>query len=437
MYVHILSLPAKNCEEDRPPLSAALPKTTADVCQTHRNILCAMPSLKTVSMKAAVFHRPGKITVDNVEDPKIEKPDDIILKVTTTAICGSDLHIYDGFVPQLRDEVLGHEFMGIVEEVGPEVTRVKKGDRVIVPFSIACGQCFFCAQGFHANCSHSNPENYGPEGDLMKGKGGGLFGYTDLYGGYNGGQAEYVRVPYANVGPRIIPDEFTDEQVLFLTDIFPTGWSAVKWGKVKPGDSVVIFGSGPVGLMAQKAAWLNGAEKVIAVDTLEYRLERARKLNKVETINANDDDLMDKIRALTNGRGADVAIDAVGMEANRTFLEKAKTLINVEKGTDKVITMCTEAVRRSGIISVVGVYASPYDNFPVHRIFDKGLIMQFGQAQIHLFLDECFDVVKRNNVVLDDIITHRLPLSQASEAYEMFKNKTDDCVKVVMKPDMK
>jgi len=388
------------------------------------------------NMKAAVFHKIGDISVDTVPDPTIEAEDDIIIQITSTAICGSDLHIYDGFVPQLRDEVLGHEFMGNVVETGPAVTKVKKGERVVVPFTIACGQCFFCAQGFHPNCEHTNPQMYGPEGDLMKGKGGGMFGYTDMYGGYNGGQAEYVRVPKANAGPLIIPDDFSDEQVLFLTDIFPTGWSAVKWGKVKPGDSVVIFGSGPVGLMAQKAAWLHGAERVIAVDPLDYRLEKARSVNNVDTINANDENLMEKIRSMTNGRGADVAIDAVGMEAHRTAFEKVKTVINVEKGTDKVIVMCTEAVRRSGIISVVGVYASPYDNFPIHRIFDKGLIMQFGQAQTHLYIDECFKAVRDGKVTLDDIITHKLPLREASAAYDMFKKKTDDCVKVVLKPGM-
>jgi S-(hydroxymethyl)glutathione dehydrogenase / alcohol dehydrogenase len=385
-------------------------------------------------MKAAVFHKVGDISVDNVPDPRIEKADDIIVKVTSTAICGSDLHIYNGFVPQLRDEVLGHEFMGIVEETGPEVTRIKKGDRVVVPFSIACGSCFFCAQGFNPNCVHSNPEHYGPRGDLLKQKGGGMFGYTDLYGGYNGGQAEYVRVPYGNVGPKIIPDGLDDEQVLFLTDIFPTGWSAVKWGKVKEGDSVVIFGSGPVGLMAQKAALVHGAKLVIAVDPLPYRLSKAKQVNGVETLDANDDDLIDKIYSMTNGRGADVAIDAVGMEANRSLFEKVKATINVEKGTMKVIDLCTQAVRRSGTIAVVGVYASPYDNFPIHRIFDKGLIMQFGQAQTHLYIDQCFEMVRSGKVVLNDIITHRLPLSQASEAYDMFKNKTDDCVKVVLKP---
>lgn len=307
-------------------------------------------------MKAAVFHKVNDISVDNVEDPGIEAPDDIILRITSTAICGSDLHIYDGFIPQIRDLVLGHEFMGITEETGPGVNHLKKGDRVVVPFTIACGECFFCSQGFHANCKHTNPKHYGPRGDLLKQKGGGLFGYTDLYGGYNGGQAEYVRVPKANAGPKIIPDGLEDEQVLFLTDIFPTGWSAVKWGKVKAGDTVVIFGSGPVGLMAQKAAWIHGAERVIAVDPLKYRLDKAKKVNNVDTLDANDDDLIEKIYSMTDGRGADVAIDAVGMEANRSFLEKAKAVLNAEKGTAKVLEMCTEAVRRSGTISVVGVY---------------------------------------------------------------------------------
>jgi S-(hydroxymethyl)glutathione dehydrogenase / alcohol dehydrogenase len=385
-------------------------------------------------MKAAVFHKIGDISVDNVPDPEIEAPDDIILKVTSTAICGSDLHIYDGFFPQLRDQVLGHEFMGIVEEVGPAVKKVKKGDRVVVPFPIACGQCFFCAHDLPGHCEQTNPEHYGPEGDMMKGKGGGLFGYTDLYGGYSGGQAEYVRVPKANYGPKIIPDGLSDDQVLFLTDIFPTGWTAVDWGEVKGGETVVIFGSGPVGLMAQKAAWLRGAKRVIAVDPLDYRLNKAREVNKVETLNAHDEHLMEKLREMTNGRGPDVAIDAVGTEAERSFLEKAKAVWNAEKGTMKVIDWCTQAVRRGGIVSVVGVYGSPYDNFPIHRIFDKGLIMKFGQAPVQKYIDHLFEIVRDGKVVLDDIITHKIPLSDATKGYDMFKNKVDDCVKVVLKP---
>lgn len=385
-------------------------------------------------MKAAVFHKIGDISVDNVDDPKIEAADDVIVRVTSTAICGSDLHIYDGFFPQLTDQILGHEFMGVVEEVGKAVTAIRKGDRVVVPFAIACGQCFFCAHGLHPHCEQTNPEYYGPQGDMAKGKGGGLFGYTDLYGGYSGGQAEYVRVPKANTGPRIIPDALGDDEVLFLTDIFPTGWSAVEWGEVKGGETVVIFGSGPVGLMAQKSAWLHGAERVIAVDPLDYRLNKAKEINRVEVLNAHDEHLMDKIRDMTKGRGADVAIDAVGAETERSVAEKLKAVINLEKGSIKVIDWCTQAVRRGGIVSVVGVYGSPYDNFPIHRIFDKGLTMRFGQSYVHRYIDQLFELVQNRKVVLDDIITHHLPLSEATKGYDMFKHKKNDCVKVVLRP---
>lgn len=385
-------------------------------------------------MKAAVFHKIGDISVDNVPDPQIEMPDDAIIRVTSTAICGSDLHIYDGFFPQLTDQVLGHEFMGVVEEVGSAVTRIKKGDRVVVPFVIACGQCFFCAHGLHPHCEQTNPEYYGPEGDVIKGKGGGLFGYTDLYGGYSGGQAEFVRVPKANTGPKLIPDGLSDDQVLFLTDIFPTGWSAIEWGEVRGGETVVIFGSGPVGLMAQKAAWLHGAERVIAVDPLDYRLVKASEVNKVETLNAHDEHLMDKIREMTNGRGADVTVDAVGVEAERSFLEKLKSVMHFEKGTAKVIDWCAQAVRRGGIVSVVGVYGAPYDNFPIHRFFDKGLTLRMGQAFVHRYIDHLFEIVRDGKVVLNDIISHKLPLSEAVKGYDMFKHKKEDCVKVVLKP---
>src|ERR1700709_1755860 len=224
-------------------------------------------------MKAAVIHGPGKVTCDNVDDPKLKNDRDIILKVTATAICGSDLHIYSGGIPQPRPMVLGHEFMGIVEEVGKEVKNLKRGDRVVVPFPIACGHCFFCDHHLPGHCENSNPDHYGPEGGLLTEKGGALFGYTDLYGGYDGGQAEYVRVPYADYGPRKVSDALTDEQVLFLTDILPTGYTAVEWGGVKGGETVAIFGCGPVGLMAMKVAWLRGAAKVIALDIQDYRLK--------------------------------------------------------------------------------------------------------------------------------------------------------------------
>lgn len=385
-------------------------------------------------MKAAVFHKIGDIRVDDVADPRIEQLDDIILKVTSTAICGSDLHIYDGFFPQLRNLTMGHEFMGIVEETGPAVKNVAVGDRVIVPFTIACGQFFFCARGLHPHCENTNPEYYGPQGDLLKGKGGGLFGYTDLYGGYNGGQAEYVRVPKGNFNPKLVPDDFSDEQVLFLTDIFPTGWAAIEWCKLKGGESVVIFGGGPVGLMAQKAAWLHGAEQVIAVDTEEYRLDMARKVTKAETLNANDEYLIDKLRDMTGGRGPDAAVDAVGTEAKRSFLDKLKEIAHLELGTPRAMGWCFEAARRGGSVAVIGVYGSPYDNYPIHRIFDKGLNISFGQSHVHKDFEHTLELLKQDKVVLDDIITHRLPLSEASHAYDIFKKKKDNCIKVVLKP---
>jgi alcohol dehydrogenase len=386
-------------------------------------------------MKAAVFHAPGKITYDTMPDPDIEKDTDIILKVTATAICGSDLHILSGAVPQKEPMIMGHEFMGVVEEVGKSVKNLKKGDRVVVPFPIACGHCFFCEHGASPACENSNYKHYGPEGDLADGKGAALFGYTDLYGGYSGGQAEYVRVPYADVSPRVVPDNMTDEQVLFLTDIFPTGWSAIDWAQLKGGEVVAIFGSGPVGLMAQKAAWLNGASRVIAIDPLNYRLEKAKAVNKVETLNPHEVDVVEAIRQMTGGRGADVCVDAVGFESESSFLEKAKAkLINFEVGNDKVIDLCFKAVRRMGKVSIMGVYGSPYDNFPVHRMFDKGITISQGQAPVLNYIDHLIELVKNEKVVLDDIITHRLPLSQVAEGYKVFDEKKEDCVKVVLKP---
>src|SRR3954462_3706970 len=240
-------------------------------------------------MKAVVFHRPGHIEVNQLPDPKIEHEEDVIVRVTSTAICGSDLHIFNGFIPQKNDMVMGHEFMGIVEETGSAVTKVQKGDRVVVPFPVACGHCFFCGDGLPGHCENSNPEKYGPEGGLLDQKGGGLFGYTDLYGGYDGGQAEYVRVPYADYGPRRVPDNLTDEQVLFLTDIFPTGYTGIDWGELKGGETVAIFGAGPVGIMSAKSAWLKGAGRVFIVDTLQYRLDKAKTAANAEGILWTDD----------------------------------------------------------------------------------------------------------------------------------------------------
>jgi threonine dehydrogenase-like Zn-dependent dehydrogenase len=385
-------------------------------------------------MKALVFHHPGKVQVDEVEDPKIEDPQDIILRVTTTAICGSDLHIYNGFFPQLKDFVLGHEFMGVVEETGHAVTKLKQGDRVVVPFPVACGTCFFCGHGLPGHCENSNPEKYGPEGGLLDQKGGGLFGYTDLYGGYRGGQAEYVRVPYANFGPRKVPEGFSDEQVLFLTDIFPTGYSGIDWAGVKGGETVAVFGCGPVGLMAQKCAWLRGAKRVIGVDIQEYRLETARRTAKSETINAEKDDPIEAIREMTEGRGADVCVDAVGMEADRTIGDKLSNIWHAQVGSIKVLKNCFSAVRRGGYVSILGVYGIPYDAFPLGQIFDKGLFVGSGQAPAQKHIDKLIEHLERKEIQLDDIISHRLPLAEAPHGYKIFNEKKDDCVKVVLKP---
>ncbi len=387
-------------------------------------------------MKAAVIHGVGSVQYDTVDDPKMKSNDDIILKVTATAICGSDLHIYSGGFPQPRPMVLGHEFMGIIEETGSAVTHLKKGDRVVVPFPIACGNCFFCNHDVPGNCEHSNPENYGPEGGILTEKGGALFGYTDLYGGYDGGQAQYVRVPYANFGPRVVPDELTDEQVLFLTDIFPTGYTGVDWGEVKGGETVAIFGSGPVGIMAAKSAWLRGAKQVIVIDTLQFRLDKAKATAGCTTIlwKNSAKEVVEEIRSLTEGRGADVCIEAVGFEPDRSIADRVKATINFEKGSMKVLEACMSAVRRSGIVSVLGVYPATYDNFPLGQFFDKGITLKGGQAPAHKHIDKLLEYVKQGKVKLDDIITHRLPLSNISHAYDIFNKKEDGCVKVVLDP---
>jgi len=385
-------------------------------------------------MKALVFHHPGKVEVNDVDDPRIEDAEDVILRVTATAICGSDLHIYNGFIPQKNDMVLGHEFMGVIEETGSGVKDLKKGDRVVIPFPIACGRCFFCHDGLPGHCENSNPEKYGPEGGLLDQKGGGLFGYTDLYGGYSGGQAEYVRVPYANFGPRKVPQNFSDEEVLFLTDIFPTGYSGIDWAGVKGGETVAVFGCGPVGLMAQKCAWMRGAKRVIGVDILDYRLSAAKRTANSETINAKKDDPVQAIRDMTDGRGADVCVDAVGMEAERKLKDKLANIWHVEVGSIKALKAAISAVRRGGWISVLGVYGVPYDKFPLGQIFDKGIHLSFGQAPVQKYIEDLIDYLEEGKIKLDDVISHRLPLSEAPRGYEIFNEKKEDCVKVVLKP---
>jgi S-(hydroxymethyl)glutathione dehydrogenase / alcohol dehydrogenase len=385
-------------------------------------------------VKAVVFHKPKDVRVENVPDPRIEDSRDAIIRVTSTAICGSDLHIYNGLVPQPRPMVLGHEFMGIVEEVGAGVNNLRKGDRVIVPFPIACGQCWFCSRGWPTQCERSNPDKYGPEGGLLDQKGGALFGYTDIYGGYNGGDAEAVRVPYADYGPRKVPEKLTDEQVLFLTDILVTGWSAIDWVNLQGGETVAVFGCGPVGLMAQKIAWVRGAGRVIGLDIQPYRLETARHTANAETINVKDEDPAEAIRAMTEGRGADVCVDAVGMEVDQTLLEKVADVLHVQAGSIKALKMAISSVRRGGRISVVGVYATGYDDFPLGQIFDKGISLFTGQALAHNYIDEIMALIRDGKLRADDIITHRLPLDEAPHGFKIFNEKEDNCVKIVLKP---
>lgn len=385
-------------------------------------------------MKALVFHGSQDVRVDTVPDPRIEDPRDVILKVTATAICGSDLHIYNGMFPQPKPLTLGHEFMGEVVEVGMSVKNLKKGDRVVVPFPLSCGSCWFCSHDLPTSCEVSNPEHYGPEGGLLTQKGGALFGYTDLYGGYAGGQAQYVRVPFADVGPRKVPAGLKDEQVLFLSDILPTGYSGLKWADVKPGETVAVWGCGPVGLMAQKMARVMGAEQVFGVDILDYRLRRAAETAGSTVIDASKEDPVEVIRSKTGGRGADVVIEAIGMEANRTVLDKVSNVLHGQAGTISSIEKCFSAVRRNGRVSILGVFGTKYDNFPLGQMVDKGLRVQTGQAPVQIFIDELLQMVLETRVRLDDIISHRLPLEQAPHGYKVFNEKAEQCVKVVLNP---
>ncbi|MBC7658079.1 MAG: glutathione-dependent formaldehyde dehydrogenase [Chitinophagaceae bacterium] len=386
-------------------------------------------------MKAIVFHKPGDMRYETVPDPILKAPTDVILKVTATAICGSDLHIYNGYFPQVENMVMGHEFMGIVEEVGSDVKNLKKGDRVVIPFVISCGSCWFCNHDFPTGCETTNPSNYGPEGGILSSKGGGLFGFTNLYGGYSGGQAEYVRVPFADVGAQLVPDDLSDEQVLFLSDILPTAYTALQWAQVKEGESVAIFGSGPVGLMTQKLAHLMGASKVIAIDPQDYRLAVATAAgHATHVINPDKTNPVDMIREFTQGRGADVCIDAVGMEAKRTILEKASNVLHGQGGTSKVLETAMSAVRRSGRVSVVGVYGTKYDSFNLAQFFDKNITIKMGQAWVQNFNDELLSFIRSGKIQADDIISHRIPMRDAPKAYDIFNKKEDNCVKVVMTP---
>lgn len=375
-------------------------------------------------MKALVYGGIKNVKVAEVPDPKIEKADDVIIKVTSTAICGSDLHLFHGMVPNMpKGFILGHETMGIVEEAGPEVHKVKKGDRVIVPSPIACGHCWYCEHELYSQCDNSNP--YGEVGAI--------FGCSNTYGGYDGGQAQYLRVPYANVGPKVIPEELIDEQVLFLTDVLPTAYWGVDIGGVKPGDTVVILGCGPIGLTAIKWAILAGAKRIIAVDYIKYRLAHAGKYG-VETVNLEEqDDTGEYIHEITSG-GADVVLDCVGVNGKMTTFEKVETLLKLQGGSKSAIEIATQAVRKGGTVVFIGVYGTRYNMFPLGDFFGKNVTLKMGQCPAQAYVDPILQMIKEKKFDPTDIITHRLSLDQGAHAYEIFDKKEDNCIKVILKP---
>ena len=375
-------------------------------------------------MKAIIYDGIKDVKVDNVKDPKIEKNDDIIVKVTSTAICGSDLHLIHGMIPNMpKGFVLGHETMGIVEEVGKDVHKLKKGDRVIVPFPVACGHCYYCEHEMWSQCDNSNDN-----GEI-----GGILGYSDTYGGYAGGQAEYIRVPYANVGPKVVPEELTDEQVLFLTDILPTSCWGVDIAGVKPNDTVVVLGCGPVGLLTIKWCILKGAKRIIAVDCVDYRLNHAKKYG-VETINFKKiDNTGEYIKELTHG-GADVVIDCVGMDGKMSTFEKIETALKLQGGSKSAIEIATQAVRKCGTVSMVGVYGSKYNLFPLGDFFSRNITLKMGQCPAHSYVDPILNLIKEGKFDATDIITHKLSLDKGKYAYDIFDSKKDDCIKVILNP---
>lgn len=392
-------------------------------------------------MRAVCYHGKHDIKVDTVDDPKILEPTDALIKVTSTAICGSDLHIYGGFVLEMeKGDVLGHEFMGIVEEVGSAVTKIKKGDRVVVPFTISCGNCFFCNKQLYSSCENSNPDHE-KAAKLMGSAPAGLFGYSHLMGGYPGGQAQYVRVPYADVGPLKVPDELTDEQVLFLSDIFPTGYMAAENAQIEPGSTVAVWGCGPVGQFTIKSAWMLGAGRVIAIDRVPERLELARNEGKAETINYEDEKhLMALLYDMTDGRGPDSCIDAVGMEAHGTglqhFYDRTKQALMLETDRPQVLREALYACRKGGTISVPGVYLGVIDKFPMGLVVNKGITIKSGQTHMQKYMGPLLDKVANGDIDPGYIITHRLnSLEDAANAYKTFRDKQDGCIKVVMRPN--
>ncbi len=392
-------------------------------------------------MKALCWYGKKDVRVEDVMEPKILNPRDAIVRITTTAICGSDLHLYDGVIPTMeKGDILGHEFMGEVVAIGSEVKKLQIGDRVVVPFTIACGQCFFCEEKLWSLCDNSNPNAeiaetaYGYSGS-------GLFGYTHMLGGYAGGQAEYVRVPFADVGPIKVPEGLEDEQVLFLSDIFPTGYQAAESCNIKSGDTVAIWGCGPVGQFAIRSAFMLGAHRVIAIDRIPSRLKMAEE-GGADVLNYEEVggilDIVQTLRDMTGGRGPDSCIDAVGMEAHGTGFEwwydRAKMAVKLETDRPIALRQAIQACRKGGTVSIPGVYGGFIDKMPIGAAFGKGLTLRMGQTHMHNYLEPLMSRIENGEIDPSFLITHRVKLEDAPQAYDMFLNKNDDCIKVVLKP---
>jgi threonine dehydrogenase-like Zn-dependent dehydrogenase len=388
-------------------------------------------------MRALTYHGSKDVRVESVPDPIIEQPDDVILRVTATAICGSDLHLYRGKIPMMKDgDILGHEFMGIIEDVGPEVTNVQKGDRVIIPFVIACGNCFFCQKDLYSACESTNPDPGGAINKKSATPSAALFGYSHMYGGIPGGQAELVRVPKGNVGPFKVPGSLADEQVLFLTDILPTGYQAVLNADVGPGSTIAIFGAGPVGYMAAACARMLGAEVIYLIDHHQYRLDFAAK--EYGTIGINFDEIEDPAEYIlqhTNNRGVDASIDAVGFEAKGSAFETTLTTLKIETSSGAALRQCIAATRRGGVISVPGVYSGFIHGFLFGDAFDKGITFKMGQTHVQRYLPDLLNFIEEGKLSPADIITHRMSLEDAVKGYEIFNKKDEDCRKVVLTPN--
>jgi threonine dehydrogenase-like Zn-dependent dehydrogenase len=389
-------------------------------------------------MKANCWMGKNNVQVQEVPDPQILNQRDAIVRITSTAICGSDLHLYDGFIPSMmKGDVLGHEFMGEVVEVGSEVTNLQVGDRVVVPFPIACGNCWSCQQTLYSLCENSNPNAWMAE-KLWGHSPAGIFGYSHLVGGYAGGQAEYARVPFADVGPIKVPEELADEQVLFLSDIFPTGYMAAEQCNIQPGDTIAIWGCGPVGQFAIKSAYLLGAERVIAIDNTPARLRMASEQGGAETLNYEEVNVLEALKEMTGGRGPDACIEAVGMEAHGHGLEyaydRAKQAVMLETDRPIALREAILACRNGGTVSVAGVFGGFVDKLPLGSIMNRSLTIKTGQTHVQRYLQPLLEHIQNGEIDPSFVITHTLSLEDAPQGYEIFKNKVDDCIKVVLKP---